>query len=106
MTIAETIQTRVTETLKPELLELVNESDQNSGPPGRESHFRWVVGTPEFEGLSRVRRHQAIYGLCQDLMPQPLHALALHTFTPTEWQARGESATASPNCLGGSKHDK
>jgi BolA protein len=38
-------------------------------------------------------------------MEGPVHALALHTFSPEEWQQRGEQAQASPECKGGSKAD-
>lgn len=105
MGVEDTLRTRLAEALSPSWLELVNESDQHSGPPGRESHFRAVVVSALFEGQNRVRRHQQVYALCQDLMPLPLHALALHTFTPEEWQLRGEQAAASPACRGGSKAD-
>ncbi|MCE7766679.1 BolA family transcriptional regulator, partial [Pseudomonas putida] len=37
-----------------------------------------------------------------ELMSQ-FHALALHTYTPQEWQKIGV-APASPTCAGGSKH--
>jgi BolA protein len=30
-----------------------------------------------------------------------VHALALHTYTPEEWQARFGDAPMSPPCLGG-----
>ena len=105
MNVAETLRERVQTSLSPEWLELDNESDQHSGPPGRESHFRLVVVSDAFEGLSRVRRHQQIYALFADLMPSPIHALALHTFTPGEWQQRGGQAADSPDCRGGSKAD-
>ena len=36
-------------------------------------------------------------------MPQ-IHALALHTHTPAEWDADA-SVPESPRCRGGSKHD-
>ncbi|MEC9059972.1 MAG: BolA family transcriptional regulator, partial [Pseudomonadota bacterium] len=36
----------------------------------------------------------------------PVHALALHTYTPTEWETRGGQSMVSPNCLDGSKHDQ
>jgi len=33
----------------------------------------------------------------------PVHALALHTYTLSEWQQRHGEAPLSPPCLGGSK---
>lgn len=84
-------------------LDVVNESGQHSVPPGSETHFKLVVVSPAFAGLRAVARHQKIYGLLSDEMPRGLHALALHTYTPEEWEATGV-APASPACMGGSKH--
>ena len=84
-------------------LDVVNESSQHSVPPGSETHFKLVVVSPAFAGLRAVARHQKIYGLLSDEMPKGLHALALHTYTPEEWDATG-IAPASPACMGGSKH--
>lgn len=89
--------------LAPEHLELVNESYMHSVPPGSESHFKAVLVSQEFVGLNAVKRHQAVYRSLGELMSN-IHALALHTYTPEEWQAR-QQAPASPNCLGGSKAD-
>ncbi|AQZ95167.1 BolA family protein [Halopseudomonas phragmitis] len=89
--------------LEPVHLELVNESHMHSVPPGSESHFKAVVVSARFNDLSKVRRHQAVYAALGELM-QRIHALALHTYTPDEWQAR-QQAPDSPNCMGGSKAD-
>ena len=45
----------------------------------------------------------AVYAALGGLMPQ-IHALALHTHTPAEWDADA-SVPESPRCRGGSKHD-
>ena len=91
------------QSLSPVHLELTNESHMHNVPPGSESHFKAVVVSEHFIELARVRRHQAVYAALGDLM-QRIHALALHTYTPEEWQAR-TAAPASPQCLGGSKAD-
>ncbi len=84
--------------------ELVNESHMHSVPPGSESHFKLVLVSDHFDGVRAVARHQKVYGAMGDMMSQ-IHALALHTYTPAEWQLQ-QAAPASPDCLGGSKHDK
>lgn len=99
--VAAKIEQLVSQSLAVSHFQLENESDQHSGPPGRESHFKLVLVSTDFDGLNRVKRHQKVYGLLADLMPQPVHALALHTFTEQEWQARNEQANASPACRGG-----
>ncbi|MCP5101832.1 MAG: BolA family transcriptional regulator, partial [bacterium] len=39
----------------------------------------------QFVGLMPVKRHQLVYGLVGDLMNNPIHALALHCYTPQQW---------------------
>ena len=98
------IENIVREKLSPEYLELVNESYMHSVPQGSESHFKLVLVSAQFSELRSVARHQKIYAALGEVMQQ-IHALALHTYTPEEWQAQGV-APASPQCLGGSKHDQ
>ena len=51
-------------------------------------HFEAVIVSPEFEGLSRIRRHQRVYGVLGDRMREEIHALSMKTFSPDEWAAR------------------
>ena len=54
-------------------------------------HFTGIVVSPQFEGMSRVRQHQAVYATLGALMGNEIHALQLNTYTPAQWQAaRGE----------------
>ncbi len=89
----------------PEHLEVTNESYMHSVPPGSETHFKVVIASAQFEGKRQVQRHQAIYACLAEELQAGVHALALHTFSPQEWLATGQ-APASPECLGGSKHDR
>ena len=52
-------------------------------------HFEAVIVSTEFEGLSRIRRHQRVYGVLGDRMREEIHALSMTTLTPAEWSARG-----------------
>ncbi|WP_175653729.1 BolA family protein [Pseudomonas sp. Marseille-P9899] len=81
-------------------LEVLDESHMHSR--GVETHYKAVLVSEQFEGLNSVKRHQKVYATLGDLMGQ-FHALALHTYTPQEWEKVG-SAPASPTCAGGSKH--
>ena len=85
--------------------ELVNESHMHSVPPNSETHFKLVLVSEDFEGLPKVRRHQQVYKVVGQLMQEGLHALALHLYTPSEWQEKNQQAPASPQCMGGSKKD-
>ena len=90
------------QTLAPVHLDVQDESHMHSR--GQQTHYKAVVVSDRFEGLSPVRRHQAVYAALGDLMAQ-FHALALHTYVPDEWQ-REAMVPASPTCRGGSKHDR
>lgn len=87
--------------LEPVHLEVHDESHLHAR--GTQTHYKAVIASERFEGLPLIRRHQAVYAALGDLM-RDLHALALHTYTPAEWEALGE-APASPACRGGSRHD-
>lgn len=90
----------------PEHLMVENESHQHAVPPDSETHFKVTLVSGAFEGKRLVARHQAVYGVVGEALKQGVHALALHTYTPDEWHARAEAAPESPNCLGGSRHEK
>lgn len=99
------IHTKLNQNFQPTHLEVVNESYMHSVPPGSETHFKVTLVSPLFQGKRQVQRHQAIYACLADELNAGVHALALHTFSPEEWQASNQ-VPASPQCLGGSKHDR
>ncbi len=96
----------VTSTLAPSHLELDNESHKHAGYfEGKESHFRLVVVSAQFENKRLAARHQMIYALTHPLMMAnggSIHALAIHAYTPDEWAAQS-SAPQSPDCQGKNK---
>ncbi|MEO8137405.1 MAG: BolA family protein [Betaproteobacteria bacterium] len=59
---------------------------------GDGQHFRAVIVSEKFTGLSRVRQHQLVYGVLGDRMRAEIHALSLQTFTPEAWAAAGGGA--------------
>lgn len=95
------------ETLNPTHVELINESMNHAGYfEGKESHFKLTVVSPEFEGKRRVARHQLIYSLMDNLMTSQggsVHALAIHAYSPDEWQQQNQTVPASPLCAGQNK---
>ena len=50
-------------------------------------HFFATIVSPEFEGLSRVRRHQRVYAALGVRMREQIHALSMQTLTPAEHAA-------------------
>ncbi|MBD3898504.1 BolA/IbaG family iron-sulfur metabolism protein [Halomonas sp. ML-15] len=89
-------------TLSPIWLTVENESHRHNVPPESETHFKVTLVSERFEGMMPVKRHQQLYALLADELAGPVHALALHPYTPDEWQARSGQRPDSPDCRGGS----
>lgn len=53
---------------------------------GDGDHFEATVISPAFADLGMVKQHQMVYGTLGNLMQAEIHALALRTFTPEQWQ--------------------
>lgn len=103
MAIQDIIQSKLQEELQPESLHIENESHMHGGS-ATESHFNITAVSGRFDGLPAVKRHQQIYKLLAPELAAGVHALALHLYTPAEWEQRQQAAPASPDCKGGSKH--
>lgn len=73
----------VTERLKvlaPTHFELIDESHLHAGHAGAStgaSHFRLRIGSNQFSGLTTLAKHRLVYEHIQDLIPYPIHALAI-----------------------------
>jgi BolA protein len=98
MSRATRIQTEIETRLTPAYFDIQNESHQHAGNQP-DSHFRLVVVSEQFSDKSLLARHRLIQNLLQQERDNGLHALALHTYTPDEWLAKGE-APESPACAG------
>lgn len=105
MSVAEAIEHKVRQALPVQHLDLENESHRHSVPANSETHFKLVLVSEAFGGQLPVRRHQTLYSVLSEELAGPVHALALHLFTPEEWQARQGDVADSPDCRGGSLHD-
>ena len=55
-------------------------------------HFQCLVVSDRFEGHTMVERHQMVYAALGDAMDEAVHALALKTYTPAQWDKLGGSA--------------
>lgn len=103
MTVEATIRSKLTAALHAEVIDVVNESHMHSVPANSETHFKLVLVSEDFAGKRSVARHQSVYALLAEELAGPVHALALHTYTPQEWADNHAEAPDSPDCLGGSK---
>jgi acid stress-induced BolA-like protein IbaG/YrbA len=53
-------------------------------------HYEAVVVCPAFDGKRSLPRHQMVYATLGERVGREIHALAVRTFTPDEWQAAQE----------------
>jgi BolA family transcriptional regulator, general stress-responsive regulator len=75
--------------LQPVQLVLRDDSAKHAGHAGARDgrgHFAVRIVSTRFEGLSSIKRHQAIYAALADLMQTDIHALAIEARTPAEVQ--------------------
>ena len=88
MTVAERITQKLTDAFSPATLEVVDESHLHAGHVGArpegETHFRVTMVSAAFEGMGRVERQRQVYGILDEEMSGPVHALALVTRAPSE----------------------
>ena len=103
MIVQQSIEAKLRDGLSPGHLQVMNESHMHSVPPNSETHFKVVVVSGNFTGMTRVARHQTINGVLAAELAGPVHALSIQAHTPEEWAARSGTVLDSPECLGGGK---
>lgn len=88
MSVAATIESKLTAALQPTRVQVIDESELHKGHaghrPGGESHFRVEIVSTAFEGQSRVARQRRVYEILAEELKAGVHALALKTLTPAE----------------------
>lgn len=65
-------------------LEVIDESHLHAGHAGAKggaSHFKLIISSPKFTGLTTLARHRLVYDRVTDLMPHPIHALSIQAST-------------------------
>ena len=86
-TAADTLRTRLAP-LAPAVLELDDDSAEHAGHSGAAAgggHFSLLIVSEHFAGLTRLARHRAVLDRVGDLIPHPVHALAIRAYTPDEF---------------------
>lgn len=74
--------------LSPVVLELADDSAEHAGHAGAAGgggHFSLLIVSEQFSGLTRVARHRAVLDRVGDLIPYPVHALAIRAYAPDEF---------------------
>lgn len=88
MIVYEKIKKILQESLQPDVLEIVDDSVSHAGHagarPGGQTHFKVVVISQKFAGMTPVARHRLVYNLLKEVMDGPVHALNIVTRTPAE----------------------
>ena len=85
--VARTIAARL-EPLAPVHLDLEDDSAAHAGHAGAAGgagHFSLIVVSEAFSGAGRLARHRAVLDRLADLIPHPVHALAIRAYTPDEY---------------------
>ena len=59
---------------------------------GDGQHFFATIVSKEFDGKTRVARHQRVYQALGDRMRAEIHALSMKTLTPAEWANQAPKA--------------
>jgi BolA protein len=99
MSTTDIIESQLQAEFAPLHLEVQDESHMHSVPPGAQSHFKVVLVSKQFENKPLLARHRAVNAII-DMQKHGIHALALHTFAPQEWEKQ-VADTESPDCHGG-----
>ena len=85
--IATTLRSRLAD-LSPSALEIHDDSAEHAGHAGAAGgggHFSLLIVSQQFKGLTRVARHRAVLDRVGDLIPNPVHALAIRAYAPDEF---------------------
>ena len=88
MTMAATIEDKLTAALSPERLEVEDQSHQHAGHAGAreggESHFAVIIVADIFQGMSRLARQRLVNETLQGELAGAIHALSIRAITPDE----------------------
>tara|TARA_R110000787_G_scaffold9516_7_gene33168 strand:- start:1086 stop:1544 length:459 start_codon:yes stop_codon:yes gene_type:complete len=91
MQVANQIRDILTKEFTPAKLEIIDDSSKHAGHSGAdprgESHFSVLVVSDKFDGENRVSRQRLVYSALDELLKDRVHALALKTMTPAEYEA-------------------
>ena len=94
MNAAATLEARLG-ALAPIVLEITDDSAQHAGHAGAAAgggHFSVTIVSEHFLGLSRLARHRAVLDRVGDLIPHPVHALAIRALAPDEFHSSRKDA--------------
>ena len=74
--------------LRASVLQIDDDSAEHAGHAGNTTgggHFSVTIVSEDFCGLTRLARHRAVLDRVGDLIPNPVHALAIQAYAPDEF---------------------
>jgi BolA protein len=83
----EMIRERLTNTLQPTELDIIDESAKHAGHAGAASgggHFIVNISASIFKDKSLIQCHRLVYDAVDDIMHSEIHALSIQAKTPDE----------------------
>jgi BolA protein len=83
------IEAKLRQRLAAAHVEVVDESHLHAGHAGARGgggHFRALVVSSRFEGLSALAAQRLVYDALSDEMGGEIHALSIRTLTPERWR--------------------
>ena len=83
------IDARLRLELQASHVEVIDDSAAHAGHLGAQGgggHFRLLVVSPRFDGVSRVAAQRLVYAALGDLMTTDIHAVEMRTLTPEQWE--------------------
>eukprot|EP00124_Ichthyophonus_hoferi_P000563 Ihof_evm16s21 gene=Ihof_evmTU16s21 len=95
--VQDSIQAKLTACFSPSYMNILNESNNHSGPRNRESHFKIVVVSDAFKGKTPIQRHRAVNEALKEEFANGLHALSIDAKTPEQWNLNSITIP-SPTC--------
>ncbi len=85
--VAEVLRRRLAP-LAPTVVDIADDSAEHAGHAGAAAgggHFSLLIVSEQFAGLTPIARHRAVLARVGDLIPHPVHALAIRACTPDEF---------------------
>lgn len=87
-----TIKTTLAEKIGATIVEIEDRSDLHKHHQGRmnspvgSGHYDAIIVSESFAGKTMMQQHRMVYAALADQMQTTIHALALKTYTPEQWQ--------------------
>lgn len=89
------IRERLEEAFSPADLLVKDQSHLHAGHAGAadgRGHFDVRIVAEAFAGLSRIKRHQSVYQVLDDLLKSDIHALRINALSPDEHRNTGDES--------------